>query len=86
MPGTISAPWYQSDVTSLRFSWADFEADMEIVNYYAGVSSQLPEFDNETQPCSYYFVEQSAVFDIARLEVSQVKMLYRDFRNCNIKC
>ena len=68
-PGTISAPRYQSDVTSIRFSWTDFEADMEIMNYYAGVSSQLPDFDNETHPCHFYMEDNADAFDVAQIQV-----------------
>ena len=67
--GIVNSFPFQSDVTSLRFSWTGFEADMEIVNYYAGVSLQFPAFDNETRDCSFFMYKSQSVFDVSPLEV-----------------
>ena len=65
--GQVLTSRYQSSTTSVRLSWADFDSDMVITHYYAGVSSVLPPWDNETYDCAVFMRDHASAFDVSPL-------------------
>nr|KAG5694401.1 hypothetical protein BaRGS_002255 [Batillaria attramentaria] len=67
-PGQIQVDRYQSSVRDIRFSWTEFESDMIITHYYAGVSTTAPPWDNSTTKCADRIQAPTFSFDIYPLQ------------------
>ncbi|KAK7460764.1 hypothetical protein BaRGS_00038811, partial [Batillaria attramentaria] len=70
-PGQVQADRFQSSNDTIRFSWTEFESDMKITHYYAGVSTTAPPWDNTTHLCGNILQTISFPFDTYPLHTLQ---------------
>ena len=65
--GRVDVDPFQSDLTQIRVSWAEFKSDMGELRYYAGVSTVKPQWGNLTHECQQ-LLNTSFAFDVMPLQ------------------